>query len=514
MKTKITFILALAAIVVLSAGMAWAQTTHYVNTGGVCSGTPCYTTIQAAISAALDGDTILVDPGSYDENLDIDVKVSIEGAGSGTNPSEDTIIDPSGGSYGMYIHQPVNLKDLRVTGAPNHGIRVEPSNGPLAFSDVTWENIASSNNGANGVELHNWTSVSNMEIIDSEFVGNTKIGIRASSATPIDGLLITNSHLDGNTYGGYLAGGCSNITVNYTTMNNNSVRGWYGCEIGKITNIKFENCEANDNGLRGITVFTYDDDGIDGVEIRNTEIKNNLQRGFHIGAAGDPPGGWDEDVPSPIKNVLIENCSILDNGLGGGDAAGFHVDIGDLTNVKVRCSNISGNMDYGVYNADTYSAGEDVDARYNWWGCADGPGALGCDTVSDNVDYDPWIDTQVGDICPPPWFVFNHFTCYDVKEVPPKFEKLVVFVKDQFMEDEESVEVKKPKLICIPCTKDGFEIKNPDFILKLYQIKKPKEAPKFEPRDVLVTDQFGEETLTVKKPKYLAVPALKEEIIE
>jgi len=43
-----------------------------------------------------------------------------------------------------------------------------------------------------------------------------------------------------------------------------------------------------------------------------------------------------------------------------------------------------------------------------------------------------------------------------------------------------------------------------------YEVKEPKDLPKFEARDVLVTDQFGEEVLTVKKPKYLAVPALKE----
>ncbi len=107
--------------------------------------------------------------------------------------------------------------------------------------------------------------------------------------------------------------------------------------------------------------------------------------------------------------------------------------------------------------------------------------------------------------------VLDHFTCYEVKEPKdlPKFEERDVVVTDQF--GEEALTVKKPKLICIPCSKDGSEIKNPEiFILKLYQIKEPKDSPKFEPRDVLVTDQFGEEVLTVKKPKYLAVPALKE----
>ena len=84
-----------------------------------------------------------------------------------------------------------------------------------------------------------------------------------------------------------------------------------------------------------------------------------------------------------------------------------------------------------------------------------------------------------------------------------------MLLSDQF-ETEEN-ELKKPELICIPCTKNDSPIKNrPDFILKLYKIKHAKH----EKREVLVTDQFGEEILEVKKPKYLAVPALKQELPE
>ncbi len=372
-------------------------------------------TIQAAVVAANSGDTINIAAGTYPESVDIPTgkDISLDGAGSGTNPAVDTIIAPVSGN-GLFIHAPVNLKDLRVTGAPAigtvnfHGIRVQPSpsSGTLNFDNVVWDNIASSYNAGNGAELHNGVNVNNMEIKDSEFIGNAGPGLRASSATPVNGLTITNSHLDSNKYGGYLCGGLSNLIVSYTTMNDNSQRGWYCSEIGKITNIKFENCEANDNGLRGITVFTYNAEGIDGVEIRNTEIKNNPQRGLHIGAAGDPPGGWAEDAPSPIKNVLVEDCDILNNGNGPqSDKAGFHLDIGALTNVVVRNCNIIGNNDFGVYNADTYSSGV-VDATSNWWGATDGPchttswtydsttigpNAGSGDTVTDYVLYDPWL---------------------------------------------------------------------------------------------------------------------------
>ena len=110
-----------------------------------------------------------------------------------------------------------------------------------------------------------------------------------------------------------------------------------------------------------------------------------------------------------------------------------------------------------------------------------------------------------------PESVLDHFKCYAAHG---RLSPGSVDLEDQFGVWEDS-EVKKAKLVCIPCSKDGSEIKNPDnFILKLYEIKVPKVpkgSPKFETQ-VIVTDQFGEETVTVKKPKYLAVPALKEHI--
>ena len=133
---RIMLMLFIVALVSTGRIAAYAGTINVDVNDGSCvtgSGQPdpygvgvVYCSIQDAIDDAVDGDTIVISSGLYDENLDINVKVSIEGAGNGTNSLVDTIIDPSGGSNGMYIHQPVNLKDLRVTGAPGNGIRVQP----------------------------------------------------------------------------------------------------------------------------------------------------------------------------------------------------------------------------------------------------------------------------------------------------------------------------------------------------------------------------------------------------
>jgi len=57
------------------------------------------------------------------------------------------------------------------------------------------------------------------------------------------------------------------------------------------------------------------------------------------------------------------------------------------------CNNILNNSVYGMDNTTANS----VNAENNWWGCGTGPGTPGCDTVSGNVDYDPWA-TSAGSI--------------------------------------------------------------------------------------------------------------------
>lgn len=58
---------------------------------------------------------------------------------------------------------------------------------------------------------------------------------------------------------------------------------------------------------------------------------------------------------------------------------------------RFSCNRFSGNGG-GVIN----STGVSVDAEGNWWGCADGPGAGGCDSVNSDVDYTPWLQAIPG----------------------------------------------------------------------------------------------------------------------
>jgi len=93
----------------------------------------------------------------------------------------------------------------------------------------------------------------------------------------------------------------------------------------------------------------------------------------------------------------------------------------------------------------------------------------------------------------------NHFKCYDVKESKDtsKFEKLIVTVNDPNFEITQDFEVKKPKMLCIPVDKNGEGLVAEENNLTCYDVKKLKDDPKFEKRNVFTNNQFGPEELKV-----------------
>lgn len=87
----------------------------------------------------------------------------------------------------------------------------------------------------------------------------------------------------------------------------------------------------------------------------------------------------------------VDSCTISNN-----DGDGVYID--HSAAARINYSNITNNTSYGVRKVDPGA----IDAEYNWWGDASGPyhpdsnpGGLG-DSVSDWVDFIPWLDQPVG----------------------------------------------------------------------------------------------------------------------
>jgi uncharacterized repeat protein (TIGR01451 family) len=103
----------------------------------------------------------------------------------------------------------------------------------------------------------------------------------------------------------------------------------------------------------------------------------------------------------------------------------------------------------------------------------------------------------------------DHFKCYKTKQIGTKFDPRRVVLTDQF--NTERVNVVRPEAFCAPVDKDGSGINDPSAHLACYKIRDVRgdEFPKFQKRRVEVTDQFGTHTLLLKKTRSLCLPSSK-----
>ena len=120
----------------------------------------CYTTIQPAVNAAHDGDTILIAPGTYPGGVTVGVSVTIVGAGAGS-----TIIRGGGpvltlGVAGAPNPPTISISGVTVTGgvatgdgnitfvATGGGVRIPGSTPSTAGATVTIRNSVITGNRA------------------------------------------------------------------------------------------------------------------------------------------------------------------------------------------------------------------------------------------------------------------------------------------------------------------------------------------------------------------------------
>lgn len=352
-----------------------------------------YPTIQDAVTAAVDGDTILVAAGSYPETLVVDKRLTIRGAGSGS-----TIIDalglPGNGimlqAGGLSASERLTISGLTVQNATSSGIRAEVGGG-FDLDYVTLDDVVLSNNGDRGMEIHNLTVVTDMVISNSEFTGNTNQGLRTASDVIVNGLTIADSSFNGNSYGIYLQGSIGNVSIARSEFDN-SVGGYgaYMTETGPLTNLAIQDSQFNGNVV-GLLLWNEQDN--QGIAITGTTFRDNDAFGLALRGAS-------------LADVLVSDSIIADNDQWGLGYRGidFSTQTDVMTNVAVHFSSITGHsVGGGMKNRDT-SASAIVDATGNWWGDVSGPedaedadglnqfnpDGLG-NAVTEYILYDPWI---------------------------------------------------------------------------------------------------------------------------
>jgi len=352
-------------------------------------------TIQAAIDAAISGDTINVAAGTYAPAflswdgfgfLRINKPLTLKGAGS-----SNTIID------GQHLHSvilghdgihstclwigssKVNLEGLTVKGC-DWGVRASDAHSlATEISDLTFNDVTVTDNYGHGFVFEKYGSVvfKGIDFVNCNANANGDRGIYFAPNTNSEDVTLTNTNANGNLKAGFNCQGTLNgLTINGGRFNDNTggynyenlishLAGPYfgvGIELDGVSNVKINGIEANRNGLLGPIDCSGAMTGGAGVLLKddtsNVKILNS-------------------DLKGNANGILVEWCKDWPTG-------------SQPSNIEVNCNNIERNVHYGIQNQAPLTS---IDAENNWWGASSGPGPVGPgtgDAVSVNVDFDPW----------------------------------------------------------------------------------------------------------------------------
>jgi hypothetical protein len=411
-----------------------------------------YTTIQAAVDAASDGDTINVGSGTYSGTIDIDSRGNLQVVGADKNTvifKPASTLDWNVGGYGSSRQAAVRVVNSTgitlqkmtmdfdlVKGNLVHGILYWDSTGTV--DDNILQNMSDDDASGYYYEITSYfrapsytdTSRADITVSNNTFINAGRLGV------------CTHQYVD------------ADITLNtfYKTVDDFGYAVELGSEsIGEITHNTIYGYDtaalsdgSNSAGIYIENAFTGTTSGV----IKNVLVEDNeiydCQWGLYIGNEFDGYAG-DVDIVATVKDNNIHdnldggalftdedmehsssvNVTCQGNTLTNNGDYGYYIYTqgdGDITvslpgdvvtghdtgiyledtaggsssssyDITANYNDISGNTTYGINNTISSIT---VDATNNWWGHFSGPSGQGSgtgDAVSIDVDFDPWLDS-------------------------------------------------------------------------------------------------------------------------
>jgi hypothetical protein len=364
---------AIAAALLTMGASAVQAATRYVNPDGVCGGnSPCYATIQAAIDAAVAGDTIDASDGFYDESVDINKSLTLNGAQHGVDARNRS------GAESVINHScsPVQIHADNVT---LDGFTVQGSTqaDPCTIAGI-WTNPGFSSTQG-GHQILNNIIQNNISGIEFDNTGTIP--------AKVQGNLIRNNNNNGPGSGNGIE---TNFGLANATIDKNAFIGQTNTSIlfaAPVSSVTISNNTLD----TGIAMFISTGISITG----NTSIGNTVSGTIYLGG-GD-------------SNVTISS-NVLNNGV---EAIVIENAFGSNSNVTVSPNNcIAGNSVNGlrVSHLGYTGAAHSLSAINNWWGAASGPNYNGSgpgtgDKITDPdgvVAFSPFLTSKTGTPCAPP----------------------------------------------------------------------------------------------------------------
>ncbi len=324
-------VLAAAAVLVAGAGVGAAEKTWYVDDGGGVGIN--YTSIQAAVGNASEGDTIEVRSGTYYENVNVDKQLVLIGVDTGEGKpvvdaggSESTItlsvdccvvdgfyITGSGSDWGK--------AGIRITSEDNEIVNNTVSNNynGIFFEEPSYGGYSSNNNTVtnNTVCYNNEMGIyvyrsHNNTITNNTANSNINDGIKLTHSSYN---IVTNNVANSNKDDGFgLSGDADHNTLINNTANLNYES---GIELYKSSNNNFVNnsvsgnedgfglSRSSNNTLISNTANSNTDCGfyLNGLSNNNTVTNNN------ISSNNDDGINMDDSFHNIITNNIILNNS-------------------------------------------------------------------------------------------------------------------------------------------------------------------------------------------------------------
>ncbi|XOB42348.1 MAG: Ig-like domain-containing protein [Candidatus Nealsonbacteria bacterium] len=325
---------------------------------------PDFATIQAAINAATAGDTIEVAAGTYDEQITITKQLTLDGGDVATLQPTSVLYQ---GEYDVQIYA--------------SGVIVQ--NFIFDFDGTEGDRGGLNRTGiVIGEDGEPYPTVENVQVLNN-IIYSAAVAIQSGREIDVDGLVISGNviHLDMDGDGNLSAWDVAGIYINpnagdsTTTVSGNSIDGHIGYGIAVETSDVTVSGNTVDNTVdtgdkAGIRYIDWANDNHTGVIIYNNTV-NNMPKGVWVRSGA----GFGSFAGAIQLNTLTNNN------------IGIWLSTGVTVDLVVNNNDIDGNT-VGLQN----ESGVSIDAKYNWWGCVEGPENASCDSVSANVDYNPWLE--------------------------------------------------------------------------------------------------------------------------